>query len=77
LSPEEKIADRAAFAKKHLVGIADNTNRRVQDEDSWYIGLLRGQQMAFEWALRELRGEDHAKAIEAQIAEGLDSRLRA
>lgn len=59
-----------------LEGIVVNTPRRVTDEDSWYIGMQRGMQLAFEYAVRELRGEPHIPAIEKQVAEGLDSRLR-
>lgn len=67
----------AAATKRHLLGIADNSNRRVTDDDSWYIGMLRGRQLGMEYALRELRGESHVEAIQEQIEEGLDSRLRA
>lgn len=70
-----KIAEAAAFAKKHVNGIADNTKRRVVDEDSWYIGMIQGRQYSLEWAVRELQGKDHYDAgleiLEDDIAERL------
>lgn len=61
VSPEaiERIAREAEFSKKHIEGIAFNTERKVEDSDSWYIGMVRGRQLALEWALRELKGEGH------------------
>lgn len=76
MSPEDKIENQAKAVRKHLEGIADNTKRRVVDEDSWYIGMLRGRELSLEWALRELRGEDHEKANEAIMNDTLEYRLR-
>ena len=75
MTPEEKISGQAEFAKKHINGIADNTKRRVQHGDSYYIGMIRGRQLSLEWALRELRGEDHEKAAEAILNDTLEERL--
>ena len=76
-SAEAAIAEQAAFAKKHLNGIADNTSRRVVDEDSWYIGMIQGRQLSLEWALRELRGEDHIDAAVEILEDDIADRLRA
>ena len=76
MTPEEKIESQAKFVRKHLEGIATNTNRRVVDEDSWYIGMLRGRELSLEWALRELRGEDHDEASEKIMNDNIEERLR-
>lgn len=76
MTPEEKIESQAKTVRKHLEGIADNTNRRVVDEDSWYIGMLRGRELSLEWALRELRGEDHDEANAQIMNDDLEYRLR-
>jgi hypothetical protein len=75
LTPEEKIEAQAKFAKKHIEGIADNTNRRVKHGDSYYMGMIRGRQLSLEWALREIRGEDHDKATDEIMNDNLEERL--
>lgn len=71
----EQIDEQATFTKAHLVGIIENTDRRVTDYESWYIGVLRGRQLSLEWLAREIRGEDHYPAEMAQIEEDLDGKL--
>jgi hypothetical protein len=75
MTPEQRIEAQAEFAKKHINGIADNTKRRVTDGDSYYMGMVRGRQLSLEWALRELRGEDHDKAAEAILNDNVEERL--
>ena len=75
MTPEEKIEAQAKFAKKHINGIADNTKRRVTDGDSYYMGMIRGRQLSLEWALRELRGEDHEVAAESIMNDNVEERL--
>jgi len=71
----EKIESQAEFSKTHIHGIAFNTDRRVVDQDSWYIGMVRGRQLALEWALRELRGQDHEGVVDAMLADGIEEQL--
>lgn len=75
-TPVEKIAEQAEFAKTHLEGIADNTTRRIIDEDSWYIGMIQGRLMSLEWALRELNGGDHYAAALKEEKNDIHERLR-
>jgi hypothetical protein len=71
----KNIENQADFSKRHIEGIAFNTDRKVQDTDSWYIGMIRGRQLALEWALREIRGENHDDAIEGILSDGIEEAL--
>jgi hypothetical protein len=71
----EKIESQAEFSRKHIEGIAFNTDRRVTDQESWYIGMVRGRQLSLEWALRELKGESHDGVTEKMLADGIEEAL--
>lgn len=71
----KNIENQAGFSKRHIEGIAFNTDRMVEHTDSWYIGMVRGRQLALEWVLRELRGEDHDAAIEGILSDGIEEAL--
>lgn len=71
----ETIETQAEFSKKHVEGIAFNTDRMVEHEDSWYIGMVRGRQLALEWALRELRGENHEDSLKSLMEDGIEEKL--